>query len=79
MIELEIQRAPNANVMGHICAMALSQYDPNRASKIKVPTLVIHGSEIRFSLLHAVVILQKTLKGHNFMKLKGWGMICRMH
>lgn len=44
-LERDIARAPQANVLGHICAMSQYIYDEEALSRINVPTLVVHGTE----------------------------------
>ncbi|WP_447639759.1 MULTISPECIES: alpha/beta fold hydrolase [Chitinophagaceae] len=73
MIEQEILRAPNAHIMGHICAMALSQYDPLRTSRIEVPTLVIHGSEDPIFPVACGRDIADGIAGAQLWEIKGMG------
>lgn len=44
-IDLEMQRAKPANVLGQVCAMALTSFDAARLKRIDVPCLIVHGTE----------------------------------
>lgn len=44
-IDLTMQRAKPANILGQVCAMALTSFDEERLKRIDVPCLIVHGTE----------------------------------
>lgn len=73
IVETELLRAQRANIIGHICAMAISQYNSERASHIKVPTLVVHGTEDPiFPIVHGRDIAAN-IEGAQLLEIEGMG------
>lgn len=69
----DLQRAPSANILGQICAMALTSYDLNRLQKIKTPTLVVHGSEDSIFPVACGKDIANSIANACFMEIEGMG------
>lgn len=69
----ENQRAVPAQTLGHIIAMTLTGFTPERFDKIKAPTLIIHGIEDPIFPLACAEDLHTRIKGSRFLKIEGMG------
>lgn len=69
----DLQRSPSANVLGQICAMALTSYDSDRLKKINIPTLVVHGSEDSIFPLACGKDIANSIPNAYFMVMEGMG------
>lgn len=73
MLVEENQRAAPAQTLGHITAMTLTGFNPERFDKIKAPTLIIHGTEDLIFPLACAEDLHTRIKGSKFLKIEGMG------
>lgn len=69
----DLERAPSANILGQICAMALTTYDLKRWQKIRTPTLVVHGSEDSLFPLACGKDIANSISNAYFMEIEGMG------
>lgn len=69
----DLERAPSANILGQICAMALTSYDLNRLQKIKTPTLVVHGSEDSIFPIACGKDIANSISNACFKEIEGMG------
>ncbi|WP_342333139.1 alpha/beta hydrolase [Pedobacter sp. FW305-3-2-15-E-R2A2] len=69
----DLQRAPSANILGQICAMTLTPYDLSRLQKIKIPTLVLHGTEDPIFPLACGRDIANSISNAYFMEIEGMG------
>lgn len=69
----DLQRSPSANILGQICAMALTSYDLDRLIKINVPTLVVHGSEDSLFPLACGKDIANSIPNACLMEIEGMG------
>lgn len=69
----DLQRAPSANILGQICAMTLTPYDLSRLQKIKIPTLVLHGTEDPIFPLVCGRDIANSISNAYFMEIEGMG------
>lgn len=69
----ENQRAVSAQTLGHIIAMTLTGFTPERFDKIKAPTLIIHGTEDPIFPLACAEDLHIRIKASKFLKIEGMG------
>ncbi|WP_300675113.1 alpha/beta hydrolase [Soonwooa sp.] len=69
----ENQRAVPAQTLGHITAMTLTGFNPERFDKIKAPTLIIHGTEDPIFPLACAEDLHTRIKTSKLLKIEGMG------
>ncbi|MFZ4860725.1 alpha/beta fold hydrolase [Sphingobacterium sp. Mn56C] len=69
----DLQRSPSANILGQICAIALTSYNLDRLKKINKPTLVIHGSEDSLFPLACGKDIANSIPNACFMEIEGMG------
>ena len=69
----ENQRAAPAQTLGHITAMILTGFKPERFDKIKVPTLIVHGTEDLIFPLACAEDLHARIKDSKLLKIEGMG------
>ena len=69
----DLERSPPANILGQMCAMALTAYDWDRLNKINTPTLVVHGSEDSLFPLACGKDIANSIPNACFMEIEGMG------